>query len=701
MNPLLPDLSAPLALPLTPAAPRGGAGIAMGAGEAGAFAALLSVVAEGEAVDAGTRAGAALRGAASPFALGFPEEGLLSEILPGEGLAEPVAEPGIGALLPPLPVRLPPPLAPAAQFPTRRSAPVSTEGTSVPPSGKTVPLCEARPAAEDTKPGPIPGESDGPGAALSAELAATSNAVAQVSPLQLLAGALLYDPVPVPVDKAPLEPVQPMLPDSRARVTAVTAEASAWPGSALGETARPPSPVRAAIPGGETTPTLPPSQPANAGILAQAAPMQPPLSMEPATSGQTPLSALQASAPVTPPASAPEPLAALLPAITSSSSPLPPCAPPSPASESELAPVLLATSSPTRSLHAISSAEPRAGTPRGQSLAPFPASPAPPTSQAAIALPQPEKWTALQSTAPEMPAQTDVVAAAALLPAPQALLGTVAASAITAPSAAVPAPAPAPIALRPASGRSPVASASAGDAIPPLPAPVADVQSQRALGSDAAAAPLPAPRFEPVPGAPSVPAAVPAPLIAATSGAPPMAAESHSRAPAEALASPALNTIIDHLDDLRDTQRAARPDIMLRHSEFGMVALRVEGGAAQDWRALLSSRDPGFVPAVQAALAERAVAAAAASGESALAFGQSQSGPSEQRYALSPGSSQGSSQPYLGHQSTGDEGRSSRSQDDRSAPREGTGAEPAAADAGGGEAASRKERLRGDRGLFA
>jgi hypothetical protein len=100
----------------------------------------------------------------------------------------------------------------------------------------------------------------------------------------------------------------------------------------------------------------------------------------------------------------------------------------------------------------------------------------------------------------------------------------------------------------------------------------------------------------------------------------------------------------------------------LRHAEFGHVSLRIEGAAAapQDWRAVLASRDPGFVPAIQAALAERAVAASA---DSAATGSQTGSGTgsgtnSDRQYGFSQGSGQGSSQPYPGQSGGRDEGAS-------------------------------------------
>lgn len=112
--------------------------------------------------------------------------------------------------------------------------------------------------------------------------------------------------------------------------------------------------------------------------------------------------------------------------------------------------------------------------------------------------------------------------------------------------------------------------------------------------------------------------------------------------------------------EIREALRAVRPEMTLRHAEFGQVSLRIEPTGTQDWRAVLASRDPGFVPAIQAALAERAVAATADAASTSNNPGQNSA--SDQRYGASPNGGQGSSQPYLGHSATRDEGQSSQSQ---------------------------------------
>lgn len=69
-----------------------------------------------------------------------------------------------------------------------------------------------------------------------------------------------------------------------------------------------------------------------------------------------------------------------------------------------------------------------------------------------------------------------------------------------------------------------------------------------------------------------------------------------------------LENMIENLVSARESGRASRGDIVLRHAEFGAVAMMVEK-ADSELRATLTSRDPGFASAAQAALAERAIAA--------------------------------------------------------------------------------------------
>jgi hypothetical protein len=206
------------------------------------------------------------------------------------------------------------------------------------------------------------------------------------------------------------------------------------------------------------------------------------------------------------------------------------------------------------------------------------------------------------------------------------------------------------------------------------------------------AAPLPASvAVSPVqtPASPS-PTAIPAAPMMTAAPEPSAALE-----PARTALSPQIEETITAVSDLREAMRAARPEMTLRHAEFGAVSLRLEAAGAQDWRVVLASRDPGFVPAIQAALAERAVAALA---ETSLGAGAgqhgSQSGSGEPRYGSSLGSGQGGSQPYSGQHTSRDEGGLAHHQQQRQQRGSGT---PAAADAGSqpGDGGSR------ERGLFA
>lgn len=170
------------------------------------------------------------------------------------------------------------------------------------------------------------------------------------------------------------------------------------------------------------------------------------------------------------------------------------------------------------------------------------------------------------------------------------------------------------------------------------------------------AAPAPAPALAALPAEPAsaaLAAAAPAPgtPVAPPPPAPPLAMPERietPRAPA-----PQQESAIAQVGDLREALRAARPEMTLRHAEFGHVSLKLEATGTADWRAVLASRDPGFVPAIQAALAERAVAAASASAESGAFMGQN--GTSEQRYGASPNGGQAGLSPYLG-QSGGRDG---------------------------------------------
>jgi hypothetical protein len=158
--------------------------------------------------------------------------------------------------------------------------------------------------------------------------------------------------------------------------------------------------------------------------------------------------------------------------------------------------------------------------------------------------------------------------------------------------------------------------------------------------------------------APATASAAPAPAQALAAAPAPAAAPLPTAAAAEPRAlGPQQESTIAQVGDLREALRAARPELTVRHAEFGFVSLRLEQAGAEGWRAVMSSRDPGFVPAIQAALADRAVAAAAASSDSGSFQGQNgtgQNGTSDPRYGSSHSGGQGSSQPYLGQSGSRD-----------------------------------------------
>ncbi|MEL6487852.1 MAG: hypothetical protein AAFQ13_12010 [Pseudomonadota bacterium] len=190
---------------------------------------------------------------------------------------------------------------------------------------------------------------------------------------------------------------------------------------------------------------------------------------------------------------------------------------------------------------------------------------------------------------------------------------------------------------------------------------------------------------------------------------------------APASSSAIVEQVASQVAEAREASRSLRPELTVRHSEFGTVAMRIEPGvtstapssatslansaatapaampaamptALSDWRATLSARDPGFVPAVQAALADRGVQAASESGllqngltqhgqsqqgqsqngasprsqdfgsgtatnafnaQTNAGFGSASGGGSEPRYGSSPGGAQGPAQPYSSEEGDG------------------------------------------------
>jgi hypothetical protein len=173
---------------------------------------------------------------------------------------------------------------------------------------------------------------------------------------------------------------------------------------------------------------------------------------------------------------------------------------------------------------------------------------------------------------------------------------------------------------------------------------------------------------------PSLPAAGSADSSAqAISTNPSSTAPPASEARAESRVMPNPAAVIEQFGEAREMARASRAELTVRHLEFGSVSVKVDvqGG---DYRATLSARDPGFVPAIQAALAERAVAATSETGNAPShrqsdqggSSGSSQgsshashgggAGHSEPRYGSSTGSGQSMSQPYPEQTEASDEG---------------------------------------------
>jgi hypothetical protein len=161
----------------------------------------------------------------------------------------------------------------------------------------------------------------------------------------------------------------------------------------------------------------------------------------------------------------------------------------------------------------------------------------------------------------------------------------------------------------------------------PLPARIALPETE----GDTATTPTPTAMLAEMPSSAAAnnaqqPAPTTAPLALTPAGTPAMAERAEPRALA-----PQQESAIAVVGEIREALRAARPEMTLRHAEFGFVSLRIEPTGMKDWRAVLASRDPGFVPAIQAALADRAVAAAAETAST----GTGQNGTGDQRYGSS------------------------------------------------------------------
>lgn len=203
--------------------------------------------------------------------------------------------------------------------------------------------------------------------------------------------------------------------------------------------------------------------------------------------------------------------------------------------------------------------------------------------------------------------------------------------------------------VRAASAPSPAAASAPFDPAPdPAPDPAGNPAGTGASAETTSATPAPASPAAPA-AATAAPAAPPAPILAAERPADPAPPAPTLAAGTDAPGARG-EAAIDQVGALREALRSARPAMTVQHAEFGAVSLRLEAAAPDQWRAVLASRDPGFVPAIQAALAERALAPASSAADTA-SHGQhsaSQNGTSDQRYGASPNGGQGGSQPYLG-----------------------------------------------------
>lgn len=189
-----------------------------------------------------------------------------------------------------------------------------------------------------------------------------------------------------------------------------------------------------------------------------------------------------------------------------------------------------------------------------------------------------------------------------------------------------------------------------------VPAQAPLLQASGGTGADAA------PPSQPQ--SPQSPQAQPAPALAnlaLSTAAGPLSPVSEVRAETRVI--PQIEQAIDALTGAREAGRTSRPEVLLRHSEFGLVSMRLEA-ASGDLRANLASRDPAFIPAIHAALGDRAISG---SSETATNFNQQRgqdqnqsggtspsfagnNGGSGANYGSSPGSSQGSPQPRMGQQ---------------------------------------------------
>lgn len=106
-----------------------------------------------------------------------------------------------------------------------------------------------------------------------------------------------------------------------------------------------------------------------------------------------------------------------------------------------------------------------------------------------------------------------------------------------------------------------------------------------------------------------------------------------------------MEQAIDQLTQAKEAARISRPELTVRHAEFGAINMRLEA-AGGDLRATLSNRDPGFIPAIQAALTDRVIAPTSESSSST-------NNPSGSRHSEQRHSENGSGGSHMGGQNSG------------------------------------------------
>ncbi|XUU60731.1 hypothetical protein ACRAQ6_00225 [Erythrobacter sp. HA6-11] len=134
-----------------------------------------------------------------------------------------------------------------------------------------------------------------------------------------------------------------------------------------------------------------------------------------------------------------------------------------------------------------------------------------------------------------------------------------------------------------------------------------------------------------------------------------------------------LETLIENLAQARETGRAAKGEMLVRHEEFGVVSMKL-AAMEGELKATLNSRDPGFALAAQNAIAERSVAAVTDSSSAQSraqdnAAGQGSSGGQQQRDSSAQLQQGGSSGDQSSAQSERDSmsGQASRGSDEQRA----------------------------------